>query len=181
MLATEAEIRGSSGVIRYIAEFNRLTGAFITLHLWHENWALNQQYSKYLEVEFDPTTHGHMGDYDTFQILPLEEIPIVEVESQVDAVASGQIEKAFSVGHQLNVLMDAIQIIADTVGAQVPELTEMREQIIEIRERNIRHKEALAASPEHVFLTWAEEQRILSEQMEGGMYEALGPRTSTGL
>lgn len=175
-LQAEQEIRGTTGVVKYIAQFNKFNGQYMTMHHWHENWALEQTYSKYIEVEFDPSLYGHVGNYDDFRIVPIDEVPVPVLEEQLDTLASDKILRDYSYGKQLNILGASILTLAEHVGCPLPELEEMVSAIAETLRKNDLRKESHAANPESNYVSKEDAAATLSRQLEGGLHEALGPR-----
>ena len=175
-LAAEQEIRGASGVQKYIAQFNKITGEYITMHHWHENHALETVYSKYLEVEFDPNLFGHIGNYDDFQIVPIDQVPVLVPEEHLDTLAEDKILRDYSYGKQLNMLSASILKLAEHVGCPLPELEEMVSSIAETLRKNQLRKDSHEANPESQYVSKEQAAATLSRQLEGGLHEALGPR-----
>lgn len=175
-LIVEQEIRGESGVVKYIAQFNKITGDYITLHLWHENHALEQVYSKYLEVEFDPVLYGHIGNYDNFEIVPIDQVPVLVTEESLDVLAEDKVLRDYSYGRQLNLLGASIMTLANHVGCPLPELEEMLSSISETLRKNELRKQSHDKNPESLYVSKERAAIILSRQLEGGLHEAHGPR-----
>ena len=176
-MAAELVLQGREvGKTRWIVQFNKDSGAYITTHLWHENHALETVYSKYLEVEFDPSTHTVMGDYDDFQVVLIQDKPVVIREQDLDSVAAEKVTTEFSVGKQLNTLAATLRGVAKELGLEVPELEEMSDQIAEVLRKNDLRKQSYANSPEITYLTKSDIIEQTSKQMEGGRHEAIGAR-----
>ncbi len=167
-----------------LAQFNRISGAFICLLSYVDVNTLNQTYYTYAEVNMDTEKQMIKGTYPNFSIVTIAEQPTRVYERVLRAKCKDKILKEYALDNQLDIIRSVVQHIAELVGksegvdiVDLPALQEMNAYIDEVKASN----KVLCASyqnrPDYEYVTIAAEQQMIEEQMEGGLHELVyGPR-----
>lgn len=166
----------NGGVRKWIVQFNKFTKVIFAVHAWHENPALSEDKFLYRVVEYDQSEYALVGDYDTLEIVPRADLPVVVVEADLDELAAGTITDVYSEGRQLNILAEAIAALGTHAGVDLPELNDMIAEIKEIRERNQRRKDSYEKNPSYEYKSYETVNQELAALLEGGMHEEFGAR-----
>lgn len=174
--------------------FNKQNGVFFTYVCVAIEFS---QYDKTLyegrEVLFDHAsdvvigglTKNAAGEFeDTFEVIPATEQKEKVYERFLNLQAEQKITKKYPLVDQINLLVSAIQRLAkEHEFTDLPEfkaLTEMTSYVDQVISTNQAKKEFYSANPDVDYYT---DERVAAEEsarMEGGIHEALGPRTVTG-
>lgn len=164
----------------YLAQFNRASGAFITLMDDLDIKTLDSTYYVYVRVKVDPEYHTIQGKYPNHTIVEIDELPLRVFERVVNASCKEKITKEYSEYTQLDRIRSVVQAIADHLGEDFTGLQELREMnayIDEVKRANKALKRSYMSNPEFEFVTIEQENTENNERIEGGMHELVyGPR-----
>lgn len=168
------------GKQRALAQFNKITGAFITVMTWIEPETLNHEFYEYREVEIDFEKEYIKGNLRDFTVARNDERPPVISEQTLDLSAQERITKEYPVVEQVNIIAKAVQALNRHLGVENEELEEMIDYISEVLRNNKVRKEFYRDNPDYEYVSYEYLAKQQSEQLEGGLHEALGGRPITG-
>ena len=170
---------------RCLAQFNKVSGRFICFLSYVDPSVLNNTYYSYAEVYADPERQTVKGYYPTFQIVTVAEQPTKIYERVLRGKCRDKILKEYSLDNQLDIIRTVVQNIGEALKVkyktvEIGELDLLQEMNAYIDEVKAAHK-VLTASyqnrEDYEFISIEEEQKILEEQVEGGIHELVyGPR-----
>lgn len=185
------EPASGEGRVDAVLMFNKLNGMYISaINLAPEEYCnIDTTMYTYRIAKFDfinDVVEGQLtlqedGTFsDDFKVIDKSEQKQVVNELQLNTAAEYKITKRYPVIEQVNVLSRAISKLAEQLGVELTELDEMNDYIKLCLDVNAAQKEFYRESPDVIYVT--DEERIESEsrRFEGGLHEAVGPRTLTG-
>lgn len=185
------EPASGEGRVDAVLMFNKLNGMYISaINLAPEEYCnIDTTFYTYRIAKFDfvnDVVEGQLtlqedGTFsDDFKVIDKSEQKQVVNELQLNTAAEYKITKRYPVIEQVNVLSRAISKLAEQLGVELTELDEMNDYIKLCLDVNAAQKEFYRESPDVIYIT--DEERIESEsrRFEGGLHEAVGPRTLTG-
>ncbi|AEH03578.1 hypothetical protein AVT69_gp153 [Pseudomonas phage PhiPA3] len=171
--------------------FNKITGMFIVaVSIPFEEYENQADFYIAIGADFNhvnDTVVGGLiikedGTYvEDFKVMSRDEAPRMVYESQLNAQAEYKITKKYSIVDQINVLSRAIQAIAKKAGVDVSELTEMQDYIDLCLQTNATQKAFYRDNPDIVYVSDEQKEADDAARLEGGLHEALGPRTVGGI
>jgi len=181
----------SAGRIDAVLLFNKLNGLYITANSIgpEDHDKIDTTHFVYRAVKFDfvnDTVEGNLilnadGTFtDNFKVVDKSEQATVVYEQQLNAAAEYKITKKYPVIEQVNVLSRALQLLAEKAKVDLPELEEMTDYIKLCLDTNKSQKEFYSGNPDVTYITDEERTETNTRRFEGGLHEALGPRTLTG-
>jgi hypothetical protein len=184
MLDTTALNTLTSGErVRSLLMFNKANGEFISAISWNDPATLGgQDYILFVEDQYDMMNDVVKGKYPDYKVVNKNEGPQPYYESQADAALSAKITKMYPVVEQVNVIGRALAILGEKLGVmdKLGELTEMIEYIKLCKDVNASTKEFYRESPDYIYISNEELAAQENARYEGGLHEALGPRTISG-
>lgn len=175
---TEAVLNSSMKV--YLL-FNRANGAFYNWVNFHNRHGFpeNMFYVAVCE-SFNPSTQEIHGTWENWEVVDKVLQPTMVLEETLDKMTSSEITKRASIGHQLNVISEAVLKLASFMGAEeTQELKALGTQLATIKElihTGNRRKEGYRRDPNYNFVTYAQQNAAVTQRYEGGIGEATGPR-----
>lgn len=166
--------------IRAIAQFNRISGAFITFLSYVDPDTLDGTYFRYAEVFVDIEKQTIKGKYPNYEIVVISEQPTPIYERVLNASCRGKILREYALETQIDILRTIVQQLAEASSTPIPDLAmlqEMNAYIDEVKQSNKVLKESYQNRDDYEYISMAEEQRRTEEQMDGGLHELVyGPR-----
>lgn len=164
-----------------VLAFNRTNGEFVfALTNVTPDELSGQEHMVYVEAEFNPNTQVVQGTLGNYKIVDKSSLPQPIYEASIDAMMATKITKVYPVAEQVNVLGRALQILAKEHNIVLEELEEMLDYISLARDTNREQKEAYRNDPAYEFISNADIEARNEKLYEGGLHEALGPRTIEG-
>lgn len=182
MLSTDISAALSvTGRQRAILAFNKANGIWLNAMSWSDPTKLGgQEFTTFVEAEFDLWNDKVLGTYPDFQIVDRTEAPKEIFESQLDTIMSAKITSEYPLAEQVNILGRSINILAAEHGIELPELTELLSYISLCKQNNKISKEFYSVSPDYVYISNEQKADDESARYEGGLHEALGARVISG-
>lgn len=168
------------GKIRALAQFNKISGALVSIMQYVDPERLSHEYFLYKEIEFDFENDILVGTYSDFKIIPKDQAPIVITEPSLDAMARDKITKRYPVIQQVNILGRAIMKLSEHLGIEQDEMEEMLDYIAEVKHANKLRKEYYQENPNYEYKSQADLDAEEAARLEGGLHEAYGPRPTEG-
>lgn len=164
-----------------VLAFNRTNGEFVFALTNVEPEELSgQEHMVYVSAVFDPTTQVVQGTLADYKIVDKASLPQPIYEFQIDQMMATKITKIYPIAEQVNVLGRALQTLAKEHNIVLEELEEMLDYISLARDTNREQKEAYRNDPAYEFISNADIEARNEKLYEGGLHEALGPRTIEG-
>lgn len=121
---------------------------------------------------------------DAFEVIKRSEQKEQIFEKQLNIMAESKITKKYPLVDQINLLVKAVQRLGQEHElSDLPEFTalgEMTSYIDQCIATNQAKKEFYSASPDVDYITDEQIEAETSARMEGGIHEALGPRSVAG-
>lgn len=163
--------------------FNKANGIWLNAIPYVDPQTLGgHDHLTFVAADMSMTEDTVIGEYPDFKVIAKSDIPPTVTESQLDAAMSAKITVRYPVVQQVNVLGRALLKLAEIHGitAELSELNEMLSYIDLCKDNNRTQKEFYRESTEYSYITNAELADLESSRFEGGLHEALGPRTISG-
>ena len=168
------------GKTRALVQFNKISGAFVSVMSWVDPATLNQDYYEYRETEIDFANEYIKGDLSNWEVARNDSRPEVITEELLDLSAQQRITKEYPVVKQVNIIARAVQQICAKLDIQVEELEEMIDYISEVKRTNQVRKEFYRDNPDFEYWSYEDVAKEEAKQLEGGLHEAYGGRPITG-
>lgn len=185
-LVPEAEVN----IVKAVLIFNRLNGMYLgAASLDISLCDIDHPHCIYVEDEMDIVNdvvegglkiHGDGSWTKDYEVLRPHERKVVIYESELDNQMAYKITKRFTVVEQVNILSRAILKLAAEHGIELDELNEMLDYITLVKETSKNQKEFYANHPDYEYSTNEQTVELEASRFEGGLHEAIGPRTITG-
>lgn len=161
--------------------FNKANGAFYNWVNYHAKHGFPENMFHVTVCEsFNPSTQEILGNWDHWEVVDKVEQPTMVLEETLDKMTASEITKRASIGKQLNVISKAVLKLASFMGAEETEelhaLASQLKSIEELIHTGNRRKEGYRKDPSYNFVTYAEQNAIVTKRYEGGIGEATGPR-----
>ena len=169
----------------WILIFNKLSGVYIGSlsavqdeegNVTNED-EVNQTHCKTKVVTMDPKTQVWVGDFDTGEVQYKEQSQRKITEAGLDGSAGTQIKEQYQYHNQLNVISDLLEKVVaqlDLPEEDTNAFYDMREFIQEVRDINVRYKEAYEQDPHWEYINKEDETDIIDAQLAGGLSEVIG-------
>lgn len=177
---------------RVLLQFNKISGALTAVLGWVDPQTLNNDYYVYVDVEnFDYNEQEVVGNYPDYKIRSKAAAGAVLYERQLDLAAQQKITKAYPVINQVNNIGNAINELGRVVRgllkkpdpaleAALEKLDEMTDYITEVKDANNERKAYYATAEGYTYITIAQEEQAMADQLEGGLHEVYGAKSITG-
>lgn len=177
---------------RVLLQFNKISGALTAVLGWVDPQTLNNDYYVYVDVEsFDYNEQEVVGNYPDYEIRNKSAAGAVLYERQLDLAAQQKITKAYPVINQVNNVGNAITELGRVVRgmlkkpdpaleAALEKLEEMNLYITEVKDANNERKAYYATAEGYTYVTIAQEEQSMADQLEGGLHEVYGAKSITG-
>lgn len=170
--------------VRALAQFNKVSGAFICFLSYVDPSTLDHTYFTYTEVYVDIEKQTVKGKYPSFQIVTVAEQPTPVYERVLNAKCRDKIMKEYALETQIDILRSIVQQLAEIAskakGVTINDLAmlqEMNAYIDEVKQSNKVLKASYQNRDDYQYISMADENRQTEEQMEGGLHELVyGPR-----
>lgn len=185
-LVPEAEV----DIVKAVLIFNKLNGMYLgAASLDISLCDLDHPHCIYVEDEMDIVNdvvegglkiHGDGSWSKDYKVLRPHERSVAIYESELDNQMAYKITKRFTVVEQVNIISRAILKLAAKNDVELDELTEMLDYISLVKETSKNQKEFYANHPDYEYYTNEQAADIEASRFEGGLHEAIGPRTITG-
>lgn len=177
-------------IVKAVLIFNRLNGVYLgAASLDISLCDIDHPHCIYVEDEMDIVNdvvegglkiHGDGSWTKDYKVLRPHERSAAVYESELDEQMAYKITKRYTVVEQVNILSRAILKLADKHDIELDELNEMLDYISLVKETNKNQKEFYANHPDYEYFTNERATEIEASRFEGGLHEAIGPRTITG-
>lgn len=158
------------------AQFNKITGEFISTLQLVDLETLNQDFFNYKKVEINLEKQIIKGTYDNFQIVDKQDQPLLMTETALNNAAQFKIDKTYGIYQRLEIQENLLEKLATALNVEDDAFLEMRDFIAEVKSNNNLIKESLINDPAYTYVSLAEEVNTLENQLEGGLHELIGPR-----
>jgi hypothetical protein len=165
-----------TGPQKMLAQFNAVSGAYITCISLAPLEYLNTDNFKYVEVEIDTITQKIVGVYDNFKVVNYADEPTVIYESKINDLCRTKIYKRFEPEVQLDILRDVVTQLCEKVGFEHEALLDMNDYIDGVKRANKVLKQAYIDNPDFKFITIKEQAAIEEAKLDGGLHELMGPK-----
>ena len=163
-----------------IAIFNKISGVLVGFTSVNAKQYLNGELYKWKEVKIDEVSQQYNGDYDTGEVVNIDDLPVTLHETDLDSQASAAIQNEYRWYHEMNLLIGVVRVMVDKhniSGPEVDAFLNMAEFIQEKREANNRYKKAYDEGPDWNLVTKKQVRDNLKKVLEGGIHELLGPES----
>lgn len=177
-------------IVKAVLIFNRLNGMYLgAASLDISLCDVDHPHCIYVEDEMDIVNdvvegglkiHGDGSWTKDYKVLRPHERSVAVYESELDKQMAYKITKRFTVVEQVNVISRAILKLAAKHDIELDELNEMLDYISLVKETCKNQKEFYANHPDYEYFTNEQATEIEAARFEGGLHEAIGPRTITG-
>lgn len=177
-------------IVKAVLIFNRLNGVYLgAASLDISLCDIDHPHCIYVEDEMDIVNDVVEGGLKIhvdgswtkdYKVLRPHERSAAVYESELDEQMAYKITKRYTVVEQINILSRAILKLADKHDIELDELNEMLDYISLVKETNKNQKEFYANHPDYEYFTNERATEIEASRFEGGLHEAIGPRTITG-
>jgi hypothetical protein len=154
-----------------LAQFNKITGAFVMILQRLDISTLNNDFFLYKEIEIDIYKEKVIGTYDNFSIVSINDQPLEIYEDNLNALAREKILQKYPLEKQLTIIGTLLEKIADQNSIECDELKDMNDYITEVRRTNRVRKDFYSSDSEYQYVSTEEAERIFAEQREGGIME----------
>jgi hypothetical protein len=177
---------------RVLLQFNKISGVLTAVLGWVDPQTLNNDYYVYADVEsFDYNTQEVVGTYPDYEIRDKAAAGAVLYERQLDLAAQQKITKAYPVINQVNNIGNAITELGrvmrgllqepdPALEAALDKLEEMNAYITEVKDANNERKAYYADAEGYTYVTIADEEQSMADQLEGGLHEVYGAKSISG-
>lgn len=153
-----------------LAQFNKITNSFIMVLQKPDDMSiLNTEHYNYIEIDIDPVLQTIVGDYNNFNIVNIDDMPVQIDEDALNILARDRIIKEYPIERQLTILGTVLEKLADSAGIEANELKDMNDFITEVKRNNSIRKQFYANSPDFEFKTTEELDEIDANKYEGGI------------
>lgn len=153
-----------------LAQFNKLNKVFITVLGMVEDIALlNHDHYLYREIMIDEANEKVVGNYDSYQIVPIAEQPTEILEDQLNILARQKIISEYPVARQLNVISELLERMADSAGIECEALKTMNDYIREVRQANLLRKGFYESDPDYQYISNEKFEQLEALKLEGGI------------
>ena len=153
-----------------LAQFNKITNSFIMVLQKPDDMSiLNTEHYNYIEIDIDPVLQTIVGDYNNFNIVNIDDMPVQVDEDALNILARDRIIKEYPIERQLTILGTVLEKLADSAGIQANELKDMNDFIAEVKRNNSIRKQFYANSPDFEFKSTEELDEIDANKYEGGI------------
>lgn len=161
--------------VQALAQFNKINKLFITvLGMVEDLSMLNNTHYLYKEVEIDVDQERIEGNYDNFQIVPINSGPLLITEGTLNALAREKIVEVYSLETQLSIIAETLERIADSVGVECEQLKDMNDFIQEVKRANQIRKDFYSTNSDYQYQSTDDVQNLLNQKYEGGIREYEG-------
>lgn len=157
--------------IEALAQFNKLNKEFIMILENVNIEMLNHDFYLYREIEIDQDQEILTGNYDSYNIVSIHDVPLKMNEEGLNSLARDKIYEKYPLEDQLSLIENTLEQIADSVGIECNELKEMNDFINEIRRVNGVRKEFYANSSDYNYKSTEQLNNELASKYEGGIHE----------
>lgn len=165
------------------AQFNKITGAPVSLISYVPLENLNQEMFDYVECEGCPFSDVIEGTIDDFRIVPMEEQKQVVTETMLNETAVDRVTKKYKVIDQINNIRKLVMKMCEVVGneeimssEEYLEALEMDEYIEEVLRVNKLTKEYYENAEGFEYVSTEQMEREFDAAIEGGIRDSIGPR-----
>lgn len=161
-----------------ILVFNKESGAFVSTIITDSVALLNSTHYKWKIKYFDDTIYEWSGDYDTGELVKIEDQPTVISEAMVDTQIGAIVTESYPWFSQCNIMMQLLKKLVEESaidGDEVDEFNKMYDFIEGRREQNRKYKTAYAEDPSFTLVSRRDEWAQLAKQTAGGVSEIIGP------
>lgn len=164
-----------------VAIFNKISGILVGMVNMECKDQINDKYFKFKEIEIDETTQKFVGDYDTGEVVNIDDAPVEVTESQLNHACATAIENVFPLYKQLNALTGVMKTIIskhNLQGEEVDEFNKVVNFITGRRNLNKKFKNAYKEGPDWNYISTEDEAENFNKVVEGGIHEEIGPRST---
>lgn len=161
-----------------ILVFNKESGAYVSTIITDSVSKLNSTHYKWKVKHFDDTVYEWSGDYDTGELVKIEDQPTVIREAMVDTQIGAIVTESYPWFSQCNIMMQLLKKLVEEsaiAGDEVDEFNKMFDFIEGRREQNRKYKAAYAEDPSFTLVSRRDEWAQLANQTAGGLSEIIGP------
>lgn len=118
------------------------------------------------------------GDYSKGSVMSADSVPFVVFEESLNQQAMNKIRNSFDYYAQINALIAVLDglIDGDISNEALVNYEKIKTLIAETQQINKRYKDAYQDSQHHEFVSKEQQDKILADQLEGGLHEIIGPR-----
>jgi hypothetical protein len=165
-----------SGEQTYTLVFNKISGAYYATVATDSAGDLNGVNFKFKTVTYDKNTHEWIGDYDTGSLVPIDDVPTVVFEEDIDRQAGQVIGQSYPWFSQINIIIDVVNKLVEEsgiTGDEVDTFTDMVTFLEARRDANRKYKEAYKADNSFGYKTRRDVWNENAKQLEGGLHEQM--------
>lgn len=187
-LAKLYEQATTGGVVpnqRVLVQFNKISGAAVSIISYVDPQTLNNDDYTYKEDVGSPMGHRVVGTVNDYKLIPVSELPQEVTEQQLDAQAADRITKRYKIVDQLNVLRKVALAFGRVLEKLEPELVneqvyqdllEMDAYIRDTLGVNKAKKAHYAEAEGFSYVSVEQQEKEYNATVEGGIRDVLGPR-----
>lgn len=162
--------------------FNKESGEYMSTIITDSVKNLDSTYFKWKVKYFDDSEYQWVGDYDTGELVKIEDIPTEIDEEEVDQQIGMIVTESYPWFSQLNIMANVMKKLIEAnaiTGEEVDEFDKMMEFIEGRREQNRKYKKAYSEDPDFTLLSRRDKWNRMAKQFAGGLAEEMGPARAT--
>ena len=162
--------------------FNKESGEYMHTIITDSVEGLDSTYFKWKVKHFDDSEYQWVGDYDTGDLVKIEDIPTEIDEEEVDQQIGLIVSESYPWFSQLNIMANVMKKLIEAnaiTGEEVDEFNKMIEFIEGRREQNRKYKKAYSEDPDFNLLSRRDKWNRMAKQFAGGLAEEMGPARAT--
>lgn len=162
-----------------ILQFNKLSGEFLNAFRTPDNDISTlggHDFFTFVVDDYSLTEDIIVGKYPDYKVVSQKDLPTKMFEETMDIQVQNKITKRYKLVDQVNIISAAILKIAEVTGVELPELTEMRDYIDEVKRANKVRRDFYKESPDYEYISIEDEVSRLEGQLDGGVHELFGPQ-----
>lgn len=175
--------KGGEEKQRMLAQFNRVSGAPVSLISWMDSTTLNNDDYIYVECYGSPFSDRIVGTVDNFEIKSEEEMDFLVTEGYLDEAAIDRITKKYPLVRQVNNIRKLMMKMCEFIGdesllesEEFQEMFEMDDYIKEVLRVNKAKKQYYEETEGFEYVSNERMEREFDATLEGGVRDAFGPR-----
>lgn len=168
---------------KMLAQFNRVSGAPVSLISWVDPKALNNDDYIYVECYGSPFNDRIVGTVDKFEIKSEEEMDFLVTEGYLDEAAIDRITKKYPLVRQVNNIRKLMLKLCEVIGdesllesEEFQEMFEMDDYIKEVLRVNKAKKQYYEETEGFEYVSNERMEQEFDATLEGGVRDAFGPR-----